>query len=205
MTYQEQLDLLLAAEQGNAEALYELQQESAKMAKRANVRLSALKDKGYSVEASRNALDYLETQGRSKFSESKKLSADELSRQIEELNKFLKPETTISGARESLAGLDTLQAHEVIEDFEDDSEKRAFLRFLESDYWNDLKMTMGKGKSPTGSREALRAAQDAIRGGATVASLKSAYEDFKSREMTGELARDEDMLSIFENWAEVKL
>ena len=205
MTYQDQLDLLLAAEQGNAEALYELQQESAKMAKRANVRLSALKEKGYSVEASRNALDYLETQGRTKFSESKKLSAEDLSRQIEELNKFLNPETTISGARRELAGLDTLQRHDVIEDFEDESEERAFLRFLESDYWNDLKMTMGKGKSPTGSKEALRAAQDAIRGGATVSKLKEAYNDFKSREMTGDLARDEDMLSVFENWVKVEL
>lgn len=207
MTYQQIRELLDRAESGDAEALREAQQESAKMAKRANVRLGALKEKGFSTPASRRAYGYLDMEERNKFSESKRLTGAELESQLEELNRFLNEEkgSTVSEAREYLAGLDRLQDNDVIEDFESDQEKRAFLRFLSSDYWNDLKHTLGRGSSPPGSKEALRAAQDALRSGATVKQLQAAYQDFRSREIAGELEDDEDMLSVFENWAEVEL
>ena len=207
MTYQQIRELIDQAESGDAAALREAQQESARMAKRANVRLSALKEKGYSTPASRRAYSFLDLEDRNKFSESRRLTGAELESNLEELNRFLNEEkgSTVTEAKEYLAGLDKLQNSNVIEDFESDEEKRAFLRFLSSDYWNDLKMTMGKGKSPAGSKEALQAAQDALRSGATVKQLNDAYQDFKEREMSGHLEKDEDILSVFENWAEVEL
>lgn len=183
-----------------------LQEESARMAKRANVRLAALQEHGYSTPASRRAYGFLDLEERTKFSESKRLTGEQLEQNLEELQRFLYDEkgSTVTEAKEYLAGLDTLIENNTIDEFEDPAEQRAFLRFLESDYWNDLKLTLGKGSSPPGSKAALKSAQDAIASGARVADLKKAYEDFKIREAVGDLD-DEDVLSIFENWAKVKI
>lgn len=207
MTYQQIRELIDRAESGDAAALREAQQESARMAKRANVRLSALKEKGYSTPASRRAYSFLDLEDRNKFSESRRLTGAELESNLEELDRFLNEEkgSTVTEAKEYLAGLDKLQNNNVIDEFDSDAEERSFIRFLSSDYWNDLKHTLGRGSSPPGSKEALRAAQDALRSGATVKQLQAAYQDFRSREIAGELEDDEDMLSVFENWAEVEL
>lgn len=206
MNYQQIRELSDRAEYGDTAALRMLQEESARMAKRANVRLAALQEHGYSTPASRRAYGFLDLEERTKFSESKRLTGEQLEQNLEELQRFLYDEkgSTVTEAKEYLAGLDTLIENNTIDEFEDPAEQRAFLRFLESDYWNDLKLTLGKGSSPPGSKAALKSAQDAIASGARVADLKKAYEDFKIREAVGDLD-DEDVLSIFENWAKVKI
>lgn len=205
MTYQETRELLERASDGDQAALRELQLESSRLAKRANVRLSALEKKGFSTQASRRAYAFLDIDDRVKFSESKKLTGDALENQIEELHRFLESgQSTTRDAREYLSGINKLTERGIIEDFDTQSEKNAFLRFLESDYWNDLKLSLGKGRSPTGAKEALQAAQNAIANGAKISDLKKAYQDFKSKESfaTQEIgkAMESDIYSVIENW-----
>lgn len=208
MTYQGTRELIERMNSGDPEALRELQQESARLAKRANVRLKALEEHNYSTPASRRAFGFLEMEDRSRFSESKKLSGDTLEQQLEELNRFLNVETgsTITEAKHYLSGVEGLQNAGILEDFDTDREERIFQRFLESDYWNnEIKKTLGrdyrKGSGELADR--LSQAQEAIKSGATVKDLERIYDDFKQREMAGELQEGEDYLSVFEDWVQV--
>ena len=205
MKYQEIRILIDQMEQGDDTALELLQAESAKMAKRANVRLKALEEHNYSTPASRRAFGFLDMEDRARFSESKKLTGETLEQQLEELNRFLSGPSTISEAREYLSGFDKLQEG-ILEEFDSKAESKAMQRFLESDYWNnEIKKTLGrdykKGSGELADR--ISAAQEAIKSGAKVQDLERIYDDFKQREMTGDLQKGEDYLSVFEDWIEV--
>lgn len=208
MTYQTTRELIDRMNTGDPEALRELQQESARLAKRANVRLKALEEHNYSTPASRRAYGFLEMEDRNRFSESKKLTGDTLEQQLEELNRFLNMETgsTITEAKHYLSGIDKLQESGILDEFDSDREEKLFQRFLESDYWNnEIKKTLGrdykKGSGELADR--LTQAQEAIKSGATVKDLERIYDDFKKREMSGELKDGEDYLSVFEDWVQV--
>ena len=206
LTYSQIRTLVDAANDGDTNALRQLQLESARLAKRANVRLKALEDKNFMTPARKRAESFLDIDERSRFSESKKLTGVELEQQLDELQRFLNVEkgSTIAEAREYLSGIETLQNKGIIDEFSDDADKRAFLRFLESDFWNEFKSTLGKSRSPTGARAALQAAQDAIAEGAKISQLEALFDDFKNREYSGKLNKDEDFLSVFEDWTGVE-
>lgn len=206
MTYQEIRILIDQMEQGDTTALELLQAESAKQAKRANVRLKALEEHNYSTPASRRAFGFLDMEDRNRFSESKKLTGDSLEQQLEELNRFLSGPSTISEAREYLSGFNKLQEEGILEEFDSKAESKAMQRFMESDYWNnEIKKTLGrdykKGSGELADR--ISAAQEAIKSGATVKDLERIYEQFKTRERLGILQEGEDYLSVFEDWVEV--
>lgn len=206
MNYQELRVLIDQMNQGDVTALELLQSESAKMAKRANVRLKALEDHNYSTPASRRAFGFLDMEDRTRFSESKKLTGDSLEQQLEELDRFLTGDSTLTEARHYLSGIDKLEESGIIEDFESPQEEKAFQRFLESDYWNnEIKKTLGrdykKGSGELADRMAQ--AQEAIKSGATVNDLNRIYKQFKTREQLGILQEGEDYLSVFEDWVEV--
>lgn len=206
MTYQELRILIDQMEQGDATALELLQTESAKMAKRANVRLKALEEHNYSTPASRRAFGFLDMEDRNRFSESKKLTGDSLEQQLEELDRFLSGDSTLTEARHYLSGIDKLEESGIIDEFESPREEKVFQRFLESDYWNnEIKKTLGrdykKGSGELADRMAQ--AQEAIKSGATVNDLNRIYKQFKTREQLGILQEGEDYLSVFEDWVEV--
>lgn len=206
MTYHETRKLIDLMNSGDENALQELRQESARLAKRANVRLSALEQKGYSTPASRRAFGFLDLEERTRFSESKKLSAETLEQQLEELNRFLSGPSTVSEAREYVSGFDKLQEAGILEEFDSKKESKVMMRFLESDYWNnEIKKTLGreykKGSGELADR--ISAAQEAIKGGAKVQDLEKIYKQFLERERLGILQDGEDFLSVFEDWVEI--
>lgn len=206
MTYQDTRELISRMYAGDNGAERQLQLESARLAKRANVRLKALEVHNYSTPASRRAYGYLEMEDRTKFSESKKLTGETLEQQLDELNRFLQGESTLTEARRYLSGIDTLENSGIIEGFENDRQERMFQRFLESDYWNnEIKRTLGRDyKKGTGElADRLAQAEEAIKSGATVKELEDIYIQFKEREMEGTLESDEDYLSVFENWVQI--
>lgn len=145
--YQYLIGLLVAAEEGDQGALQQAQKISSQLAKRANVRLKALEDKDF--EASPAYMRVRDTIGRDRwrvrFSESKKLSVDQLETQLEELSIFLRDESgTISGEKLRRSGLDTMIDEGAIVIEEDEEKvKRAMLRFLESDAWTTYKKLAG--------------------------------------------------------------
>lgn len=206
MTYQEIRILFDQMEQGDETALELLQSESAKLAKRANVRLKALEEHNYSTPASRRAFGFLDMEDRARFSESKKLTGDSLEQQLEELNRFLSGPSTVSEAREYLSGFDKLQEEGILDEFDSKAESKAMQRFFESDYWNnEIKKTLGrdykKGSGELADR--ISAAQEAIKSGATVKDLERIYKQFRERERLGILQEGEDYLSVFDDWIEV--
>ena len=206
MTYQEIRILFDQMEQGDDTALELLQSESAKLAKRANVRLKALEEHNYSTPASRRAFGFLDLEDRARFSESKKLTGDSLEQQLEELNRFLSGPSTITEAREYLSGFDKLQEEGILEEFDSKAESKAMQRFLESDYWNnEIKKTLGRDyKRGSGElADRISAAQEAIKSGAKVQDLERIYKQFRERERLGILQEGEDYLSVFEDWIEV--
>lgn len=206
MTYQEIRVLIEQMQSGDDTALEILQEESARMAKRANVRLKALEEHNYSTPASRRAFGFLDMDDRSRFSESKKLTGDSLEQQLEELDRFLEGPSTVTEARRYLSGIDNLTESGILDEFDSKAEERMFQRFLESDYWNnEVKKTLGrdykKGSGELADRMAQ--AQEAIKSGATVKDLERIYDQFKERERIGILQEGEDFLSVFEDWVEM--
>lgn len=207
MTYQDARELIELMNAGDPEALSELQAESARLAKRANVRLKALEEHNYMTPAVKRALGFLDMEDRTRFTESKKLTGETLEQQLEELNRFLEGDTTVTEARRYLAGIDKLQEMDILDDIDSQKEERAIERFLSSDYWNnEIKKTLGRNYR-AGSGELagrISQAQEAIKAGATVNDLEKIYDQFKTRESLGILQEGEDYLSVFEDWVKVE-
>lgn len=174
-SYQTMVALLDAAEAGDEKALQDARQISSQLAKRANVRLKALEEADY--EASPAYMRVRDTIGRDRwrvrFSESKKLSTQELETQLEELNIFLgREESTVSGEKLRRSGIDTMIADGTIS-VKDENKKRALLRFLQSDEWNAYKALAGYQK---GSMQTI---VNAIENGKTLKDFTDLYEKSK--------------------------
>lgn len=181
-SYQSMIALLDAAEAGDEKALADARQISAQLAKRANVRLKALEEADY--EASPAYMRVRDTIGRDRwsvrFSESKKLSTQELETQLEELNIFLgREESTVSGEKFRRSGIDTMIADGTIS-VKDEKTKRALLRFLQSDEWNAYKALAGYQK---GSMQTI---VNAIENGKTLKDFTDLYEKSKLQIARGE-------------------
>lgn len=189
-SYQTMVELLDAAEAGDEKALQDARQISSQLAKRANVRLKALEEADY--EESPAYMRVRDTIGRDRwrvrFSESKKLSTQELETQLEELNIFLgREESTVSGEKFRRSGIDTMIADGTIS-VKDEKNKRALLRFLQSDEWNAYKALAGYQK---GSMQTI---VNAIENGKTLKDFTDLYEKSKLQ-----IARGEN-INLLDEW-----
>ena len=204
MTYQDINDLIDRVEDGDQDAIAEARALSAKLSKRANVRLSALEEKGYTSGPAYESAKYFlgEDLNRSKFSESKKLSGEDLTRNLELVNEFLNnPTSTVSYESERRAGLTDMD--DIIPDSFTKKDKRTFQRFLASDAWKEYKSTIyvrKNEKSPSESakaRQVLRGAAAAIERGASVRDLNNLYEQYADQ-----TDPDYSIFDVFEEWEE---
>ena len=171
-TYQEMVDLLDAAEAGDAQALQDAQAISSQLAKRANVRLKALEKEDFESSPSyMRVLDQMDRlDGRARFSESRHLSREDLETQLEELSIFMRDETsTVAGEKMRRSGIDTMITENQIE-VHDEKTRRALLRFLESDEWNAYRKLAGYVQ---GSRQTI---VNAIENGMTLKDFKNMYK-----------------------------
>lgn len=189
-SYQSLVALLDAAEAGDEKALADARKISAQLAKRANVRLSALEQADF--EASPAYMRVRDTIGRDRwrvrFSESKKLSLPELETQLEELSIFFRDESsTVGGEKMRRSGIDTMIADGTIS-VKDEKTKRALLRFLQSDEWNAYKALAGYQK---GSMQTI---VNAIENGKTLKDFTDLYEKSKLQ-----IARGEN-INLLEEW-----
>lgn len=171
-TYQEMVDLLDAAEAGDDQALSDARAISSQLSKRANVRLKALEKADLETSPAymrvQDQLDRLD--GRARFSESKKLSRADLETQLEELSIFMRDETsTVSGEKMRRSGIDTMITENQIE-VHDEKTRRALLRFLESDEWNQYRKLAGYVQ---GSMQTI---VNAIENGRTLKDFKNMYK-----------------------------
>lgn len=204
MTYQDINDLIDLVEDGDPDAIAEARALSAKLSKRANVRLSSLEEKGYTSGQAYTSAKYFlgEDLNRKKFSESKKLSGEDLTRNLELVNEFLNdPTSTITYESERRAGL--MDMEDIIPDSFSRKDKNAFKRFLASDAWKEYKSTIYVRKNQkteaesAKARQALRGAAAAIERGASIRDLNDLYEQYSER-------TDEDysIFDVFEEWEE---
>lgn len=212
MTYQDINDLIDRVENGDQDAIAEARALSAKLSKRANVRLSALEEKEYTSGHAYESAKYFlgEDLNRTKFSESKKLSGNDLIRNLELVNEFLNdPTSTVSYESERRAGFENMES--IIPDDFSQKERRSFLRFLRSDAWKEYKATIytrKNEKSPSESakaRQVLRGATAAIERGASVRDLNNLYEQYSKRtdpEYAKRLSPDYSIYDVFEEWEE---
>lgn len=189
-SYQSLIAMLDAAEAGDEKALQDARQVSAQLAKRANVRLHDLEEADF--EASPAYMRVRDTIGRDRwrvrFSESKKLSLQELEEQLEELSIFFRDESSkISGEKMRRSGLDTMQDEGTITRM-DEKTQRAVLRFLESDEWNAYKKLAGYTKGN------MQTIVNAIENGKTLKDFNELYEKSKLQ-----IARGEN-INILDEW-----
>lgn len=202
MTYQDINDLIDRVEDGDPDAIAEARALSAKLSKRANVRLSALEEKGYTTGSAYESAKYFlgEDLNRTKFSESKKLTGEDLTRNLELVNEFLNnPTSTVSYEADRRAGL--FNYGNILP--KGWTKNRTFRKFLESDAWEEYKSTIytRKNEKPetesAKARNVLRGAAAAIQRGASVRELTDLYEKYEER-----TNKDYSIFDVFEEWEE---
>lgn len=201
ISYEEEVRLMEGIDAGDPESIAEAQRISSQLAKRANVRMSAVEESNFHSRAVNRAKYYLqEDLNRNKFTESKKLEGEELKDHLRIVNEFLNDEklTTVSGLREraekaAIKGL--TEAGKLPEDLES-KKKRELLRFLRSDIWKEVKATYEGTESGTGGY--LLQAIDAIESGARYKDLEKLYEDYKEK-----AEGDFSIFDVMEDWLDI--
>lgn len=184
-SYEEFLSIIFEIDT-DASLLKEAQAYSAKLAKRANVRLKALEDSGLqSAESYSRAQGWLSQDDRRRFSESKKLDAESLRAQVYELNAFLEGGSTIQEEKQRRAGLNRMMPRAT------KREKNQMRRFLSSAAFEEMKKTIGT--------DIVKKAADAIEAGASVSELNKLYQRFLRQEEKGNA--EIDILDVWSEWA----
>lgn len=155
-----------------ASLLKQAREYSAKLAKRANVRLKALEDAGFETsDAYARAMGWLSQDDRRRFSESKKLDVESLMSQVYELNVFLNSGSTIQEERNRRAGLDKFMPNAT------PKQKAEMRRFLSSAAFEEMRRTIGT--------DIVKKAADAIEMGASVRELNKLFNRFLQQEEKG--------------------
>lgn len=186
-TRQQIIDLTRKAED-NPAIKNELVKEAIRQANIVNNRIKRLNAAGFGdVFGTQARIETfaLDNYGRKGLSKSeKKLSSDInlLREQLMLSSKFLRANTTVTGIRE--------RANEVAEvlnvDLKSGGEK-TFLRFLESDMFNELRRA--------GSTRFIQDAVEAINEGATIEQLQESYNKYLNKQTT--------LLDAFEEWVKI--
>lgn len=187
-TRQQIIDLTRKAED-NPAIKNELVKEAIRQANMVNNRIKRLNAAGFGdifgtqARIETFALDNYGRKGLSKST--KKLSSDInlLREQLMLSSKFLRSNTTVTGARE--------RANEVAQILNVDIKpggQKTFLRFLESDMFNELRRA--------GSPRFIQDAVEAINEGATIDQLQESYNKYLNKQTT--------LLDAFEEWVKIK-
>lgn len=188
----------------------ELRALNERLAKRSNQRMTSLKKAGLDTTAAiTRAQRDIENIGISsgRFSRSRKLSAEELYKQVKSEANFLRWQTsTVSGEikrREKIwESLTTQRIDEETGDIKNpaidlsgvediDAFKKNFLKFLDDGAWEELKKHIY-------TKNILNEAGEAIAAGASVEELSEAMKNYVNGNT------EDDLLTIWDNWTSVK-
>lgn len=188
----------------------ELRALNERLAKRSNQRMTSLKKAGLDTTAAiTRAKRDIENIGISsgRFSRSRKLSAEDLYKQVKSEANFLRWQTsTVSGEikrREKIwESLTTQRIDEETGDIKNpaidlsgvediDAFKKNFLKFLDDGAWEELKKHIY-------TKNILNEAGEAIAAGASVEELSEAMKNYVNGNT------EDDLLTIWDNWTSVK-
>ena len=171
---------------GDTSALAELGRLNSKYGRAANQRARELEKRGMETGAYIRAR---EETGRAKprFSQAKTGDAESLIRSLEQTTKFLNYQTSmISG--EMLRRENIMKGMERA-GYNVGKNKDAFLRFLDSNAWTEIRGMFG-------SKDAMQRVSDALESGADIEDLILAYQEFEQGE-----SEAEDILQVWDGWA----
>lgn len=185
------------AGEGNLDALEWLQDYNKTLSKRANSRMDYMrKSDGYGGTGAMKQAEYdLEKLGRDRFSESKRMSLEDMQKQMEASSSFLRSQTSsIRGEklrRENIYR--SLEEKGYIDPPDDPDEERRFKSqfndFLSSDAFADIKKVFGSG--------IIAEASEQIQNGLNVQDLVSLYNEYTS-------SADHDIFQVWDGWLEGK-
>lgn len=129
------------------------------------------------------ALEHYERKGLSKSKVKLSSDIDLLKEQLLLTSKFLRANTTVTGVRERAE-----EAAKVLNVDLKPGKNSTFLRFLESDMFNELRRA--------GSPRFIQDAVEAINEGASIDQLQKSYDKYLTKQST--------LLEAFEEWAKIK-
>lgn len=194
-TIQEIEKLYNAAIAGDQEALSDLGDLNNKISKRANERMREIERQGLDGTAAYNRAKYWisEQTGKDYFSQSRKLTPDELIETLQASTDYLRSQTSTAAGerkrREKITDkLDTMGFFDDIQGNKTDI-KSDLLDFFDTDAWSDIRKH-NKG----GTNEVVLQAIDALQNGALVGDLKRAFKDFQRGKL------DTDYIEIWDDW-----
>ena len=198
-TSQEVERLYDAAVSGDTNALQQLGDLNNKLSKRANERMRDIERQGLDGTSAYNQAKYWisEQTGGEYFSQSRRLSPDELMETIDAASQYLRSQTsTAAGERKRRANIsDKLENMGFFDDVEEDRTqvKKELLDFFDTDAWSDIRKN-NKG----GTKEVVLEAIDALQNGALIGDLKRAFKDFQR-------GADTDYIEIWDNWTSANM
>lgn len=171
---------------GDTSALAELGRLNSKYGRAANQRARELEKRGLETGAYIRAQ---EETGKEKprFSQAKTGDAESLIRSLEQTTKFLNYQT-------SMVSGEMLRRENIMKGMERagynvGSNRDAFLRFLDSNAWTEIRGMFG-------SKDAMQQVSDALESGADIEDLILAYQEFEQGE-----SEAEDILQVWDGWA----
>ena len=184
---------------GDQDAIAQLGDLNNKLSKRVNERMRDIERKGLDGTSAYNAAKYWisEQTGGEYFSQSRKLSPDELMETIEASTNYLRSQTsTAAGEMRRRKNItDKLDDMGFFDDIKGDrgDVKKQLLEFFDTGAWNDIRRN-NKG----GTKEVVLEAIDALQNGALVGDLKRAFKDFQR-------GADTDYIEMWENWTSANM
>lgn len=196
-TSQELNKIYEAAVSGDQDALKELGDLNNRLSKRANERMRDIERQGLDGTAAYNRAKYWisEQTGKEYFSQSRKLSPDELMETLEASTDYLRSQTsTAAGERKRREQItDRLDDMGFFDDVEDPGDKtdvkKELLDFFDTDAWSDIRK-----HNRGGTNEVVLQAIDALQNGALVGDLKRAFKDFQRGKL------DTDYIELWDDW-----
>lgn len=170
---------------GDSGALAELGRLNSKYGRAANQRARELEKRGMETGAYIRARE--ETgKDRPRFSQAKTGDAESLLRSLEQTTKFLNYQTSrVSGEMQRRENI--MQGMERA-GYNVGKDKDAFLRFLDSNAWTEIRGMFG-------SKDAMQRVSDALESGADIEDLILAYQEFERGE-----SEAEDILQVWDGW-----
>ena len=171
---------------GDTSALAELGRLNSKYGRAANQRARELEKRGLETGAYVRAREELGKE-KPRFSQAKTGDAESLVRSLEQTTKFLNYQT-------SMVSGEMLRRENIMKGMERagynvGSNRDAFLRFLDSNAWTEIRGMFG-------SKDAMQRVSDALESGADIEDLILAYQEFEQGE-----SEAEDILQVWDGWA----
>lgn len=169
---------------GDQDAIAQLGDLNNKLSKRANERMRDIERQGLAGTAAYGIAKYWisEQTGGEYFSQSRKLSPDELMETIEASSNYLRSQTSTTAGEQRRRKniLDTLDDRGFFDDISEEGRytkqevKKRLLDMFDTDAWEDIRKN-NRG----GTNEVVAEAVEAIQNGALLGDLKRAFKDFQ--------------------------